>query len=251
LTPSPFAGEEKSMAQSKKRRSLPGYLDQSRSFVNSLVMMIPLLAIYEAALCLSNFKVQNRFDFLTRFVEEHGFNGLLVFNALLFFAAVMGVAYLNRRRKFDPALWPGIVIEGLSYALVLGSFTMVLLTIPGGQTAAARPNPTIVGIGLALGAGVYEELFFRLLILGTLYTWLTHTVRMQKFPALAFAFVVSSTLFSLSHFQVPTLANFDVRLFMFRFIAGIALGGIFLVRGLGVAIYTHAIFNVLMILRPL
>ena len=239
------------MAESKKRRSLPGYLDQSRSLVNSLVLTIPLLAIYEAALCLSNFKVQNRFDFLTRFIEEHGFNGLLVFNALLFTAAVIAVAYLNKRRKFDPALWPGIVIEGLSYALVLGACVTVLLSVQGGQADAPQPSPLLQNIGLALGAGVYEELFFRLLILGMMYTWLTHTVRAQKFTALAFAFIVSSALFSLSHFQMPTLADFDIRRCMFYFIAGIVLGGIFLVRGLGVAIYTHAIYNVLVILRPL
>jgi hypothetical protein len=239
------------MAQSKKSRSLPGYLDQSRSLVNSFVLVIPLLAVYEAALCTSNFRMQNRFDFLTRFIEDRGFSGLLVFNALLFVAAVIAVVYLGRRRKFDPAVWPGIFIEGLAYALVLGSCVMLLLSIPNGQPADAQPRSVPVEIGLALGAGVYEELFFRLIFLGMLYAWLTHTVRLQKSPAMAFAFIASSALFSLCHFQLPGLANFDARRFLFYFIAGIVLGGIFMVRGLGVAIYTHAIYNVLVILKPL
>jgi hypothetical protein len=240
------------MAQSRRKRGAPGYLDQSRSFINSLVLVIPLLAVYEAALFRSNFSVRNQFDFISCFIADRGFNGLLIFNALLFLAALIAVAYLEKRRRFDPAVWPGIVTEGIAYALVLGSCVMLILPAQGWQnTQPPTQTPLLVNIGLAVGAGVYEELFFRLLVLGMLYTWLTHTVRLDKFLALACALGVSSALFSLSHFTMPAIADFEPRAFIFRFIAGIVLGGIFVVRGLGVAIYTHAIYNILVVLKPL
>ena len=229
-----------------KKRGWPGYLEQSRSLVNSIVMLIPLLAVYETALFLANFKVMNRFDLLTPILPEYGFKGLLVFNALLFVAAVIAVVYLTKRRKLDPAVLPGMLMEALAYALVLSTCAIMLL--PRVLTADP-PSPSLVSLGLALGAGVYEELFFRLILLGMLYAWLTHTVRLQKSTALLSAFAVSSALFSLSHFHLPSLANFDFPLFAFRFIAGVVLGGIFLVRGLGVAAYTHAIYNVIVLLN--
>jgi len=237
-------------ANDHKTPELPGYLEQSRGLVNSLVLVIPLLVLYEAALFGSGFRITNRFDFISRTIAQYGFRGLLVFNALLFVIAVCGVVALNRRRKFDPAVLPGILVEGLAYALLLGVCVMLVLSANGGADSAEQPqNPVWLKVGLAVGAGVYEELFFRLLLVGFLYAWLQHAVGWRKPPAAAFVLVLSSVLFSLSHFRIPSLADFEMPLFAFRFIAGLALGGIFMVRGLGVAVYTHAIYNVIVLLK--
>jgi len=236
----------------KNRESrLPGYLEQSRSLVNSLLLVIPLLVLYEAALFYSGFRITNRFDFISRTIGQYGFRGLLVFNALLFVIAVVAVASLNRRRKFDPAVLPGILIEGLAYAILLGVCVTLILSVNGGvDSGETLQKPVWLKMGLAVGAGVYEELFFRLLLVGLLYAWLQHTVGWKKLHAAVFVLAVSSALFSLSHFRIPSLADFRVDVFTFRFVAGVILGCIFLVRGLGVAVYTHAIYNVVILLKP-
>lgn len=226
---------------------LPGYMEQSRSLVNSLVLVIPLLMLYEAALFGSGFQVTNRFDFVSRTVAQFGFRGLLVFNAALFVIAVAAVAALNRRRKFDPAVLPGILIEGLAYAVLLFTCVSLLMSAGGGKKA---DMPLWLQMGLAAGAGVYEELFFRLALVGLLYAWLRHTAKWQPFPSAAFALALSSVLFSLSHFRIPAFDDFETGAFAFRCVAGAVLGGIFLVRGLGVAVYTHAIYNVIVLLKP-
>ena len=43
--------------------------------------------------------------------------------------------------------------------------------------------------------------------------------------------------------------SFSVHSFLFRFVAGIILSAIFIFRGLGIAVYTHATYDVLTVFR--
>ena len=70
-------------------------------------------------------------------------------------------------------------------------------------------------------------------------------------PAYFVAVVFAAAVFSLCHFHFPHFEDFEADAFFFRFGAGVVLGAIFCLRGIGVAIYTHALYNVILILKGL
>jgi len=102
---------------------------------------------------------------------------------------------------------------------------------------------------LAIGAGIYEEFVFRVIlisifvaVLGFIFQWKRSTSRVG-------AIILASALFSAFHFvgefgDTPTLA-----LFLIRFSAGIFLGTLYVFRGFGVAAYTHTIYDLIVLFQ--
>jgi hypothetical protein len=102
---------------------------------------------------------------------------------------------------------------------------------------------------LALGAGVYEELAFRLLLLGG-GAWAMHAVfRFPRPLSVAVALLGSSLAFAYVHHVGPLGEPLESYSFIFRAVCGALLGLIFLARGLGVAVWTHALYNAFVMLR--
>ncbi len=64
------------------------------------------------------------------------------------------------------------------------------------------------------------------------------------------AAVVSSLIFSLFHYLGPLGDSFQLSSFVFRFVAGMVLAGIYRWRGFGIAAGTHALYDVFVVLRP-
>ena len=110
---------------------------------------------------------------------------------------------------------------------------------------AARLPPDDLLI-LCLGAGLYEELVFRLILL----TLLTLVFKdLLQFPRRASALavvLVSAVIFSGYHYLGPEA--FRWRTFAFRGLAGIYFGVLFLTRGFGVTAATHAAYDILVLL---
>ena len=96
---------------------------------------------------------------------------------------------------------------------------------------------------LAIGAGVNEEFVFRLGFFGGLL-WLGRKVLPeQKTTVVLTAVLISSVLFSLAHYLGPEA--FAVDTFLFRWLAGVFFCGLFWLRGFAVSVYTHAIYDVI------
>lgn len=161
------------------------------------------------------------------------------------------IAARSIHRRQIPWLRVGLVIclEGVVYGLMLGPIgeqltRHVLLNAgPGSDELVAN----LIG---SLGAGIYEELLFRLLLL-SLLAWLffrvTDTFGVPKAVGAAAAILASALLFSLFHYAQPDAL--EPRVFVFRTMAGIMLGVLFLLRGIGVCVYTHAMYDVFLYLN--
>ena len=96
----------------------------------------------------------------------------------------------------------------------------------------------------SLGAGIFEELVFRLGLMSLLvWMWLraTSAFRLPRALGGVLAVVVSAVLFSLHH---HLREDFDRGVFLFRTMAGVLLGFLFWFRGFGVCVYTHAMYDV-------
>ncbi len=171
----------------------------------------------------------------------------------LLLAIIVGVVLAARsiHKRRIPWLRVGLVIllEGVVYGLMLGPVSQQMTQHYFLLSASPASEELIRNLIGSLGAGIYEELLFRFVLLsalGWLFFRVSETFSVPKWLGAVAAILVSSLLFSLFHYNLPQA--FEPRVFVFRTMAGILLGVLFLVRGIGVCVYTHAMYDVFLYL---
>ncbi len=147
------------------------------------------------------------------------------------------------------------VIEGLLWGLLLGpllswlSHSLPLLFLGNLQELSFTVHSRLA---LAAGAGLYEEIIFRALLLGGGFVVLRLFFRLLglRSVALPLALVVallgSSSLFAWAHGAGDPNALIPA-VFVWRLLAGLVLGVLFCFRGLAVTAWAHAAYDALLI----
>jgi membrane protease YdiL (CAAX protease family) len=98
-------------------------------------------------------------------------------------------------------------------------------------------------VGL-LGAGIYEELLFRLILL-SLTAWALRRAGVTPRVAMIAAAILTSLLFAAAHNIGPYGELLQARSFLFRVLAGLFFTVVFLYRGFGIAAGSHAAYDIL------
>ena len=99
-------------------------------------------------------------------------------------------------------------------------------------------------LAISVGAGLYEEMVFRLGLM-TLVAWsLTGVLGWREGPALAVAIVVSAALFALYHPLRDATGGLDRRRLAFFLVAGAWFATLYALRGFGIAVGAHAGYDV-------
>lgn len=163
-----------------------------------------------------------------------------------------GIAFWIDRRESIPLrsdYFAAIAGESAVYAVVVALLASHLV----GFLFAAAPAP--VGdvwtqLALSIGAGIYEELVFRVLLVGGLAWGLRRMLR-DATAAYVVAAVVGAFLFSAVHYVGAYGDAFTLDSFTFRFVFGLALNGLYLWRGFGIAAWTHALYDVFLVVNLL
>jgi membrane protease YdiL (CAAX protease family) len=101
---------------------------------------------------------------------------------------------------------------------------------------------------MSLGAGVWEETVFRLGMLGGLTALFERGIGMRRWIAALIGLGISSVLFSAMHHIPPYGDPFAIGVFTFRVLAGACFGLLFWFRGFAVAVYTHAFYDLYVLL---
>jgi len=96
-----------------------------------------------------------------------------------------------------------------------------------------------------LGAGIYEELLFRLILLWGM-AWLIRRWWAAPKGSLLLAVLVSSLIFASAHYIGRAGETFQWFSFLFRFVAGVFFSILFIYRGFGIAAGTHAAYDILL-----
>ncbi|MBN1787278.1 MAG: CPBP family intramembrane metalloprotease [Sedimentisphaerales bacterium] len=103
-----------------------------------------------------------------------------------------------------------------------------------------------------IGAGIYEELIFRLILIGLSMIFFETVLGVRHVNAVIISVVISSVLFSLHHHFVfingqftKTADMLTLTRFAFRTVAGIFFAIIFAIRGFGIAAGTHAFYDII------
>lgn len=232
------------------------YWQLSRSPRYSLLFALPLLLGYEFAAWLlsdpAGMGVRNGADvwLKTPFLAIGGEYGILAFTLLLIcISAAMIWRDRNAGGPFQPRIltlmFGESIVLALGFGLVAGILTNLLLH---GSTGLMIGGASDLGFAtrlmVSLGAGIYEELLFRVVLISALL-WLAEKVfRWNVLGAAIFSVILAALIFSASHYIGSLGDTFTLGSFTFRFVAGLLLSGLFVARGLGITAWTHALYDV-------
>jgi membrane protease YdiL (CAAX protease family) len=234
------------------------YLRDSRTHTFSLLLAVPLLLLYEAGAAWlardGGSGLRNGADVMLRtLLAAGGLHGTAAFTGVLLAAALVIVMVERRRRRVPirAGVFAGMMLESVVYALLLG---VVVGTATGWilhgvgvrlavETGPVAGLPLMEGIVLSMGAGIYEELVFRVLLVGGL-AGIFAASGLARGQAGAFAAVLAALLFSAFHYIGPYGDPWALPSFLFRFLAGLFFSVLFLLRGFGIAAWTHALYDI-------
>lgn len=236
------------------------YWTASRAPRYSLLFVLPLFLLYEGlAAALGSAPgvahVRNAADVAlkTPFVMLSGSRGSLAFFATVVAVCVflVGRDLARAREPLRPQTFGLMLAESAVLALLLGvvvgTITQRLLGLSavaqsaGTSLAAMGPGTRLM---LALGAGLYEELLFRVLLVGGLAMGLRWLARGPSWLPATIAAVIGALIFSAFHYVGEFGDKLELASFTYRAIAGLAFSGLFLARGFGITAWTHALYDV-------
>ena len=148
-------------------------------------------------------------------------------------------------RQFHFQFFVLMLLESVFYAFLMfvfvdkvGSYLLAAAGLPGRKES----------IALALGAGVYEEFIFRVVLISGFMFFLRDILKLHAVISSLLAIVTASAIFSAFHYLGAMGDVFEFKTFLIRFTAGVFLSLLFVLRGYGITAYTHTLYDLLVIL---
>lgn len=232
---------------------MKSYFHRSKSLANSFLFILPLLVLYEVGIAMQGSSIKNAADVIIKTpLILFGKNGSLIFNSLVITFLVVSVFYIEKEYRFSSLIFIPMFLESMVYALFMGyalGFVVYKVLFPYVLTRPFSMN-IWMGIIFSVGAGVYEEIVFRLILITSLYFIFTTLLKINKPTGAIISIILGALIFTSMHYVGNLSDNFTYTSFTFRLLSGIFLSAIFMFRGLGIAVYTHAIYDVLSVLKP-
>jgi hypothetical protein len=251
-------------------RAPASYWRASRAHRYSLLFALPLLVLYEAlVVALSRGAtggVRNGADVILErfFYFVAGPYGPILFGACLLGGGAWLVAR-DMRAHGARLRWPVfalMLLESFVLALFFGGVVAAITArvvapvshFTGSMSTALVVEPAPVEqlgwwtrLMLSIGAGLYEELLFRVILVSGLMFVGQRLLGWRATTAGVWAAVVGALVFSAFHYIGPYGDPLELRSFVFRAIAGVAFSALYLLRGFGITAWTHALYDVLVL----
>ncbi|MBT3607338.1 MAG: CPBP family intramembrane metalloprotease [Candidatus Marinimicrobia bacterium] len=229
------------------------YWLSTRSPLYSFLFTVPLFLIYEIGIFLTSsddmFVLRNGADALMRqILATFGITGLYWVGVIFFIGFI--IAFILQRKYWEETQIHSdyfllMMVESVGWSVLiyfLMTNVYLLLMNPTGSMLVQQ-------VTLAVGAGIYEEFLFRVLliagisvILGFIFQWSDKTRNWA-------AMVIAAGIFSSFHFIGEYGDFFSFNIFMVRFLAGIALGTLYFLRGFGITAWSHAVYDLIVLTR--
>ena len=222
----------------------------------SLLFALPLFIGYEVLqLAVSGGPggdIRNGADVILQslFADLMGRRGPMVFEIALIVLGLVLVAHDMRRhgRHLSRMVFVGMSLETLALAILcgvlVGGITSHLFGAMGLAIGQIERTPLPVRLMLSLGAGLYEELLFRVILVGAL-AWGGHRVlgwsaRLSGIVAVT----VGALAFSAIHYVGTYGDQLTLYSFVYRTLAGVFFSALYLLRGFGITAWTHALYDI-------
>ncbi|MFH2009083.1 MAG: CPBP family intramembrane glutamic endopeptidase [bacterium] len=239
-------------AEAARQRSLLLYLSQRPNWSTEVLFVFPLFVVYQAGTFSSNqlngVDLVSTLLFRLSSVSEYALLGLAS-------AVMVGVGYLywrmRRRERFELRMILPVLAESAVYAVLMGTVILFVMNrilgiAPPSLGAGSGYGPWMV-VYVSAGAGLHEELVFRVAIYGGLAALLGSRTGLSRLVVVGLALAVSATLFSVSHHIPPHGEPFTLFAFVYRLLAGVIFGVLYAYRGFSTAVYTHFLYDVLVL----
>jgi len=250
----------------------PGsYLESTSRPLYALLFLLPWIVVYELGTLWVNTEQYGQiltrkcvvsFLWLTRLAQWIGihprlvwlFPGFVVVVILLCWHLAGGQPWRARLK------WLGwMALESVLLAVPL----LILSAAIGGSSRAAAfaqfplPGPIqsyFAHLVTSIGAGIYEELIFRLILIGLMLMILEDLFKVKASLATLIAVLISSLLFALHHYfgivdgrlTAFSTVLFTWTSFIFRTAAGVYFAFLFRYRGYGITAGAHAAYNIIL-----
>lgn len=240
------------------------YWHDSRAPRYSLTFALPLLVLYEllaAGLSHDGSGVRNGADVLLKSAFERvlGPQGQLVFGVLLL--GTMLTLIVRDRRRAGDGLQTGTFALMLAestllaamFGTVVGLITAQVVGTLGGGGGGLSAGASLEGAGwptalmISLGAGLYEELLFRVILVSALLWGARRIFGWGPVASALFATISGALVFSAFHYVGPYGDQLQLGSFVFRALAGVAFSALYIVRGFGITAWTHALYDVMLL----
>jgi|FLOH01.1.fsa_nt_gi membrane protease YdiL (CAAX protease family) len=233
----------------------------------SLFMLLPLALLHLSGRHGAQLETFFLVESVLEWAGSTGITVLWILLAVCFLWAVGRIQALSLPWRGGAVL---ILLEGLVWAVVLGPGLMALTRwLPlaasplwlgeartGFAVASASLGSVHTSLAVAAGAGLYEELLFRLIGLGAVALALNFLFRhfaaelTSRRLALFLALLFSAFTFAAAHGLYGNTQAFEPDVLAFRTIAGLSFGLLFIFRGLAVCAYAHFAYDAIYLLLP-
>jgi len=231
------------------------YWSDTRRPLTCLLFLLPWIAVYEAGiLMLSESEsdgLRNGADYWLRsLLSVSGAEQVLLLPLLVI--AILMSWHLFRRYPWKIRLETqiGMLAESLLLAVALVAvgqlhhLLFVNLQVVDTDPRLLAVEGPMRHVVSYIGAGVYEEVMFRLLLVPAAFA----AFRILEFPsrwAAAMAALTTSFVFALAHHVGPAADAFNLFTFSFRAAAGVFFAAVFFLRGFGITVGCHAAYDLL------
>ncbi len=229
------------------------FLEKADPLTN-LFLVLPLFAVYHLGVLALMRRgpnggyqwVGNGVDFLTATLLNLGGGSIKVYAAITAgVTVVLGGLLMWARRKAElhPRMFAPMLLESalwaVALAMVVGSAVSALgLGVLDQEGLAAQ-------IVASCGAGLHEELVFRMGLFHGMGYLLAKQGRARPWVGWLAAVMFSSVLFAGVHYLGPMGDRWQWSSFVFRLFMGVTLAGIYRLRGFAIAAWSHALYDIL------
>ena len=229
------------------------YWKETHTPLYSFIFTLPLFLVYEIgvfAISVSDLPLlRNGADVLMRqILEIFGIFGIYGFSGTFLIGFM--IAFLRQKKTLRTSSIKGeylltMFFESMGWAIGL---TIVMMWFPT-LLMAGKDSRLLQQIVLAVGAGIYEEFAFRVILITGLAAVLGFLFQWGEIAQKSGAIVLAAILFSGFHFVGVYGEMPSIDLFLIRMIAGIVLGAIYVMRGFGVTAYAHTIYDLFVLVK--
>ncbi len=228
---------------------LSNYYKQSRSSFYSFIFILPLFIIYELGISLISSKdlptIRNGADVLLRkILATIGISGVYGM-ALALLVGVIIAFFINKGKYKDIKIRSDhfviMIFESIVWSIVL------FVILSQGQLLLGKGTAKLLmqQIVLSIGSGIFEEFVFRVILVSGLALIVGVLFKKQYFYKMSISIIIAAVIFSAFHFFGEYADTPKTSLFILRIVAGIVLGYIYILRGFGIATYSHSFYNLI------
>jgi len=237
------------------------YWSAAKRPLQILIFLLPLIVAYELCLAL-----------LLPAEDGHSVNTVLAHKGLLQFFSAFGIAgagglflggivivvvmlawhvLVRDPWRIDFRITGLMGLEALVLAIPLVGLSHLVAVGADAAPLAAAAAPTFADfdiwsqMAISVGAGLYEELIFRMILIAVIHTLLVDVAKMTHVTGAAIAIVVSATAFTWYHDLLGPDGTISGRRVLFYFLAGVYFGLVYVTRGFGLVVAVHAVYDVI------